>query len=65
MKEVITINRDDAYRACADAIMEFADQLRNSKDHAEFNIDFYAMKMMEMSAFSAMVISKLFEEEEG
>lgn len=60
MKDVITINKDDASRACAKAIHEFFQNLNDS----EYDEEFCAMTMMELSLFSAMVVSKLFEEEE-
>ena len=60
-RDVILINSDDASRACAKAIHEFFQNFEDRED----NSGFYAMKMMELTIFSAMVVSKLFEEEEG
>lgn len=60
MKDVITINNDDASRACAKAIHEFFQNLKES----EYGEEFYAMKMMELTVFSAMVVSNLFKDEE-
>ncbi len=61
-REVITINREEASRACAIAISEFIDKLKSSDDDAEFRTEVYAMKMMEFTVFSAMVVSILFED---
>lgn len=60
MKDVILINRDDASRACAKAIHEMFEHLNFPEDQQEFS----AMKMMELTVFSAMIVSKLFDEEE-
>ena len=60
MKDVITINSDDASRACAKAIYEFSQNLKAQG----YDSDFYAMKMMELAVFSAMVVSNLFKDEE-
>ena len=65
MTDVIVINREDASRACAKAINEYCDKLENSENSAEVSTEFYAMKMMECAVFSAMVVSKLFDEEEN
>ena len=58
MKDVIVINRDEASKACAEAIHEFFQNVKAPEDDM-----FHAMKMMELTVFSAMVVSKLFEDQ--
>lgn len=60
MTDVIAINRDKASKACAGAIYEFSQNLKA----LGYDSDFYAMKMMELSVFSAMVVSNLFKDME-
>lgn len=59
-QKVIVINIDDASRTCAKAIHEFFQNFKAPEDDGMS----YAMKMMELTMFSAMVVSNLFEEEE-
>lgn len=56
MKDVITINRDDASRACAKAIKDM--------QIPENDVEFYAVKLMELTVFSSMVVSNLFKDME-
>ena len=56
MKDVITINRDDASRACAKAIKDL--QIPDN------DVEFYVLKLMELSVFGAMVVSNLFKDME-
>ncbi len=60
MNDVIVINRDDASRACAKAVREMLDHLDVPEEHKEF----HAIKIMELTVFSAMIVSKLFDEED-
>lgn len=59
MRDVIVINRDDASRACAKAINDLTNKLKTEK----FEADFIAMRMMELTVFSAMIVSALFEDQ--
>jgi hypothetical protein len=59
-QDAILINRDDASRACSKAVHEFFQAMKDQ----EFDEMACAMKMMELTLFSAMVVSKLFSEEE-
>ena len=56
MKDVIVINREDATRACAKAIQDM--------QIPEDNVEFYAVRLMEFTMFSAMVVSNLFKDME-
>lgn len=59
MKDVIVINRDEASKACAEAVEEMLEHLNIPED----NPGTYALKLMELTILSAMIVSNLFEEE--